>query len=296
MNKDSGQSVWEAKAIIPTKHAEFVNDILLEMGDERWTLYEDVVAGTAWIAGIFESAEDAGARWSELSAQLASMATGEIVIRQLPPHEWRDSYKLHFRPWKFGPLHWVPIWERDTYSVPGSESVLWLDPGLAFGTGNHETTRLCVERLVECATTKDKLSSHVIDAGCGSGILALSAAKLGFASVEGFDNDSEAVRVSIENAALNDLDPAVRFSRGDLISGLEHKKADVVVANILADVLIRHAEQLTGAVAPGGWLILSGILSTERDAVREAFGEVVPGWEQRSRTLGDWSDVLLLRP
>ena len=127
--------------------------------------------------------------------------------------------------WRFGRLHWVPIWEREAFRLPPGDAVLWLDPGLAFGTGNHETTRLCVERLVALAERREKAGeakagARVIDAGCGSGILALSAALLGFRDVRGFDNDPEAVRVSGENAALNGLADRVEFFVGDLVGGL----------------------------------------------------------------------------
>ena len=101
---------------------------------------------------------------------------GEAVLRSLPDQDWKDSYKAHFKASRFGRLHWVPEWERKSYSLPPGDVVLWLDPGLAFGTGNHETTRLCCERLVSHAEAAARPgarpveSVRVIDAGCGSGI------------------------------------------------------------------------------------------------------------------------------
>jgi ribosomal protein L11 methyltransferase len=139
-------------------------------------------------------------------------------------------------------------------------------------------------------------AARVVDAGCGSGILALSAAKLSYRNVYGFDNDPEAIRVSEENALLNDLTDRVSFRVADLVTGLVDIQADVLMANILANVLIQFASQLTNAVAPGGWLILSGILAEECEHVRGVFAEVVPHWSQESRMLGEWSDVLLIRP
>ncbi|MEY4006412.1 MAG: hypothetical protein RLZZ221_2508, partial [Verrucomicrobiota bacterium] len=155
--------------------------------------------------------------------------------------------------------------------------------------------RLCVERLVVRAREKG-VGERVIDAGCGSGILALSAALLGYGDIEGFDNDAEAVRVSGENAELNGLNGRVRFAVGDLITGLAGRKAGVVLANIQADVLMRFGKELVGAVAPGGTLILSGILAHENEAVRAAFSSVASGWPVDFRVLGEWSDVRLLRP
>ena len=199
-----------------------------------------------------------------------------------------------FKAWRSGRLHWVPIWERQTYAVPPGDVALWLDPGLAFGTGNHETTRLCCERLVAFSFRHGTLG-RVIDAGCGSGILALSAALLGFKDIAGFDNDPEAVRVSQENAALNGMQGAVTFFVGDLESGLAGPQADLLMANIQADVLMRFAARLVATVAPGGVLVLSGILAIEADKVRQAFAAAAPGWAIEGRTLGEWCDLTLTR-
>jgi ribosomal protein L11 methyltransferase len=154
---------------------------------------------------------------------------------------------------------------------------------------------LCCERLVTFAGTQGR-SGRVIDAGCGSGILALSAAKLGFEEIVGFDNDPEAVRVSQENAVLNDLVGRVEFYVGDLLTGLSGRSADLVLANIQADVLVRFARELSAAVAPGGQLVLSGILARELASVRDKFFGVNPGWLVDSRLLGEWADLLLTRP
>lgn len=293
--KPKAVNLFEVKIEIPFASAEESNDILLELGNERWSVLEDVIVRGAWIIGIFPTAEMAAASARELLALLGADGETGVQVRELPEAEWRDSYKAHFHAWQFGRLHWVPVWERDSFRLPLGDAVLWLDPGLAFGTGNHETTRLCVERLVQLATERGT-GGRVIDAGCGSGILALSAAKLGWAQVTGFDNDAEAVRVSEENAALNGLDGRVTFGVADLTTGFSSGRGDVVLANILANVLIEFARELTSAVAPGGALILSGILATECDQVRAAFGALAPTWRQQTRVMGDWSDVLLVRP
>ena len=295
MTAKSNASLSEIKIEIAATAAEEANDVLLELENDRWSVLEDVIAQRAWIIGIFETEADARSSWTRLSPLLRSSPLGEIEVRILAEHEWRDSYKAHFHAWQFGRLHWVPVWERKTFLLPTGDAVLWLDPGLAFGTGNHETTRLCVERLVEHATRKG-VTGRVVDAGCGSGILALSAAKLGHVDVIGFDNDPEAVRVSQENAALNGLLKDVRFFVGDLVSGLAGERADVVLANILANVLIHFARELTASVAPGGTLVLSGILTLECGQVRAAFAAIAPDWPQDSRTMGDWSDIVLVRP
>jgi ribosomal protein L11 methyltransferase len=267
----------------------------------NWSVIEDVVTKRAWLVGIGENESALRREWEQIHRALSTAKVtmlGDAVFRALADADWRDSYKAHFHAWQFGRLHWVPVWERATFTLPPGDAVLWLDPGLAFGTGNHETTRLCVERLTTIADSGSRIADwRVIDAGCGSGILALSAVLLGFGEVVGFDNDPEAVRISEENAALNGLTNRVRFFAGDLVSGFAGEKGgDVVLANIQADVLMRFAPGLVAAVRPGGTLVLSGILAGENAQVRQAFEAAAPGWSVNARTMGEWSDVVLVRP
>lgn len=287
-------SLIEMKVPVPPAMTESLNDVLLEAELTAWNIVEDVLVGKAWVVGIFPDEAEAQAAWADLMGRLPELAVCRPESRIMSDSDWRDSYKAHFKAWQFGRLHWVPIWEKESFALPTGDEVLWLDPGLAFGTGNHETTRLCVERLVAWAE-KQGTQGRVIDAGCGSGILALSALKLGFTCVEGFDNDEEAVRVSLDNAAMNGLANRAAFRVGDLISGLQGRQADLLMANILADVLMLFAPQLIHAVAPGGQLVLSGILATELPKVRECFTTIAPRWECDSKTMGDWSDLVLNR-
>jgi len=287
-------AVYEIKKMIAIGEIAEIEELLTELEEQRLMVLEDKPTATAWIAGYFDSPEEATQVWerfAEISG--ANWSKGSPDLRELPDVDWKDSYKAHFKASKFGRLHWVPVWEKNTFVLPNGEEVLWLDPGMAFGTGNHETTRLCCERLAQHVEEFGNMGK-VIDAGCGSGILALSAAKLGFREIVGFDNDPEAIRVSEENAALNGLRENVKFYVGDLESGLMDRKADLVLANIQADVLIRFARELCGAVAPGGKLVLSGILSKELEQVRGKFKEIVPAWTMDDRVMGEWSDLTLV--
>jgi ribosomal protein L11 methyltransferase len=288
----------EIKVEIAAEAVALADDVLLEEGSQNWSVLEDVIVKRAWVVGLGAEEKDLRAEWAALVTRFASVGVtlrSDILVRPVSDADWRDSYKAHFHAWQFGRLHWVPVWERESFKLPTGDAVLWLDPGLAFGTGNHETTRLCVERLVALAE-EHGTDGRVIDAGCGSGILALSAALLGFKDVAGFDNDPEAVRVSEENATFNGLAGKVMFSVGDLTSGLAGREADILLANIQADVLIRFASQLVAAVAPGGTLVLSGILANENTDVRTAFEAVTPDWTVNARTMGEWSDIVLTRP
>ena len=271
------------------------DNVLLELEATGWSVLEDVVGQQAWIVGICPSPPGAVAAWQEIVPHLAAAGVAlraGPVQRILADADWRDSYKAHFKTSKIGRLNWVPVWERETFKVGPGEEVLWLDPGMAFGTGNHETTRLCCERLVDYATHRGS-AGQVIDAGCGSGILALSAASLGFRQVIGFDNDPEAIRISEENAALNGMAGRVDFRVADLVTGLAGCKAGLVLANIQADVLMRFAGQLCAAVE--GELVLSGILGRELAEVTEVFMRAAKGWQVDSRVLGEWADLKLRR-
>lgn len=289
-------AIHEFKIEIALGAVPAIEELLAEREEQRLMVIEDKPSGRAWVTGYFDAREQAQASWTEFAVLLdPEWIATEPEVRELPDADWKDSYKAHFKASSFGPLHWVPVWQRETFRAPAGEKVLWLDPGMAFGTGNHETTRLVAERLVAFAAEQG-VGGRVIDAGCGSGILALSAALLGFRDVRGFDNDPEAIRVSEENAVLNGLGGRVDFFVGDLMSGWEHAPAALVMANIQADVLVRFTGELLAAVAPGGRLVLSGILERELESVRDAFAAAAPGWCVESRVMGEWSDVMLARP
>ena len=288
--------LFEFRSEIPAGQAELADEALLEQQAAEWAVFEEVDAKRAWVVGVFAERAVGQRAWDTLAAHLAAggIARGELVVRSLADADWKDSYKSHFKAWQCDSLHWVPEWERDTYVIPAGARVLWLDPGMAFGTGNHETTRLCCERLVEFARRRGV--GRVLDAGCGSGILALSAAGLGLGPVVGFDNDPVAVEVSQANARLNNLVADVEFIVADLPQGLARRQADLLMANIQADVLGRFARELGTAVAPGGELVLSGILRRELVGVRAQFVAQWPEWDVDSREQGEWSDLRLTRP
>ncbi len=288
-------AVFELKAEVVLGAVPAIEDLLAEREEQHLMVLEDKPSARAWLTGYFDTKDQAHAAWQEFRALLdTSWLMAEPTVNELADKNWKESYKEHFKAWKFGRLHWVPVWERDVFQLPQGEEVLWLDPGMAFGTGNHETTRLVVERLVSlCGEHGPK--GRVIDAGCGSGILALSAAKLGYQNIAAFDNDPLAVDVSKENAELNGLTGRIEFYVGDLVTGLAGRQADVLLANIQADVLMKFARELLGALSPAGVLILSGILASEQAQVRALFESMPGDWSTDSRVLGEWSDLVVVR-
>ncbi|OPZ25295.1 MAG: Ribosomal protein L11 methyltransferase [Lentisphaerae bacterium ADurb.BinA184] len=218
-------------------------------------------------------------------------AVRALTIRR---EDWSEAWKRHFHPFRASRRLVVkPSWEPYA-SLPG-DVVIELDPGMAFGTGQHGTTRACLAFLDELAERLGPVS--MLDVGCGSAILALAAARLGYRPVLAFDVDVDAVRVAGENLERAGVSGVV-LSCADLAEFRPPAPCRVVVANILANTLIEHAERLCAFVdgsAPGGQLILSGILSAQYDEVRRHFA-ALGAEEQERMTLDVWtSGRFLLR-
>lgn len=212
-----------------------------------------------------------------------------VAIRKVAARDWAESWKRHFKPVSIGRKLLVkPTWNRRK-PVQGQAMVL-LDPGLSFGTGQHATTRFCLQELVRFRNP-DRPQS-VLDAGMGSGILALAAVALGYAPVDGFDYDPDCVRTARENAALNRLQDRVRFEQADVtrIPMRPERRYDVVCANLMADLLIAEAKRIVARVAKGGRLVLAGILVTQFPQVEAAYGKL--GWKRIADcTEGEWKSA-----
>ncbi|HDL9483589.1 TPA: 50S ribosomal protein L11 methyltransferase [Vibrio cholerae] len=184
-------------------------------------------------------------------------------VEQVEDKDWEREWMDNFHPMQFGRRLWIcPSWRE----VPDPQAVnVMLDPGLAFGTGTHPTTALCLEWL----DNLDLTGKTVIDFGCGSGILAIAAIKLGAAKVIGIDIDPQALLASKDNAARNGVEDQIDvYLPKDQPEGLV---ADVVVANILAGPLRELSPTIKGLLKPGGQLAMSGILDTQAESVAEFY-------------------------
>ena len=171
--------------------------------------------------------------------------------------DWADNWKAYFHTEKVGALLVVrPAWEE--YEASPDDIVISLDPGAAFGTGTHPTTAMCLRELELLV----RGGMRVFDVGTGSGVLAIAAAKLGAGEVVAMDYDGTAVKFAEENIQRNGLDGIISLGQGDLLAGFEGK-ADLICANLIADLVIRLVPQLDGHLAEGGRLLASGII-TER--------------------------------
>lgn len=183
----------------------------------------------------------------------------KIIVKPLPRENWAESWKRHFKPIDIDGLLLIkPRWSRRR-PRPGQRVVI-LDPGLSFGTGHHPTTLFCLQQLARSRLAGKKQS--FLDIGTGSGILAVAAIKLGYTSVEAFDNDPAAVRVSRQNAKKNRVCHHLRPQRKDLskLQGANVKTYNVICANLARDLLISEASKICARLKPGGKLIVAGIL------------------------------------
>jgi ribosomal protein L11 methyltransferase len=210
-----------------------------------------------------------------------------LLCQTVAEEDWAESWKEHFHVEHFGrTIVVVPSWRE--YTPQPADVVLTLDPGMAFGTGQHETTRMCLEAIENAV----RPGARVLDVGCGSGILSLAAAKLGAREVRAVDVDANCVRVTSDNAALNDVSSIVRAaagSAGDAWPFDDDPPAafDVVVANIIARVIIDLAAPLVDALAPGGRLIVSGIIAAREREVTDALAATDARIDS-VRTMGEW--------
>ena len=210
------------------------------------------------------------------------------TYKQIADQNWMEAWKQHYKPILIGDgLLILPAWLEN----PDPERTpIKIDPGMAFGTGTHPTTQLCLE-LMEVSTNNSPLTT-VIDVGCGSGILSIAAIKLGAKSVLGVDIDIESVKNSRENADVNEVGDELMLGQGsvdEILAGqFEYKSAPLVVANILAPVLIRLFDAgMADLIESGGEIILSGILEHQAESVVEA-GEAKGLKRAGLRQLNDW--------
>ena len=281
----------EVVLIEDAAHAEALSDALLDAGALSATV-EDADAGSeseqplfgepgsavsaagmaVWnrnrIVALFDEKHDIDAALGHALRASGLPWPPEIDRRDVADADWVRLTQAQFEPIRIGTRLWiVPSWHAipDQARRPGA-IVLELDPGLAFGTGSHATTRLCLSWL----DTHLRPGQSVIDYGCGSGILAIAAKKMGAGETLGTDIDAQALEAALANARINGVD--VRFTA---TASLDAKPADVVVANILANPLKLLAPLLAGLVAPGGRLVLSGVLERQWREVAAAYAPML---------------------
>ncbi|MEG2984523.1 MAG: 50S ribosomal protein L11 methyltransferase [Peptostreptococcaceae bacterium] len=212
---------------------------------------------------------------------------GEAIVElsQVDEEDWANEWKNYYKPTKIGEKIVVkPTWEE--YEAADTDLIIELDPGMAFGTGTHETTSMCIRELEKYV----KPESKVFDIGCGSGILGIAAAKLGAKDVLAVDLDEVAVRVSKENIDLNKVEGSVSALHGNLMEVVTDK-ADIVVANIIADIIKLLAKDIKQFMKDDAIFISSGIIHAKVDEVKQALTE--NGLEiVHVESLGEWNAIV----
>jgi len=303
-SKDAVESLesllWEVGALSVTL-TDAADEPLFEPGVGEIPLWNDIV-----LTGLFEGGADAHAIQLALITAHAPAVLPALHFNILPEQDWVRSWLVDFKPMRFGQSLWVcpsitdaASWyeqHRELFIAmeqPG-QIVMKLDPGLAFGTGTHPTTSLCLQWLDAQALHDQQL----VDFGCGSGILGIAALLLGAASVIGIDNDPQALTASADNCRKNNVAAGrlplyLPAAFDGVTSDLDFRPMDGVMANILAGTLIELAPRLTALVRPNGWLLLSGILHQQGDDVIAAYSPWFTRFEVAAE--GDWIRISATR-
>jgi ribosomal protein L11 methyltransferase len=287
-------SWWQLSVNCHASNLEQVEDLLLELGAlsisladaEDEPLYEPLPGDTPiWqhsiVTGMFNSGIAQETLYQQFVAKLPAELVSEVRQHELQDEDWEQAYKQHFNPIQCAQKLWiVPSWCRP----PDPDAInITLDPGMAFGTGSHPTTALCLAWLGE----NDVSQQQVIDYGCGSGILAIAACKLGANQVVAIDIDPQALRATELNSQANQI--AGEKIQILLPDQMNSSKVDLLIANILSGPLVKFAPRFAELVKPDGKVLLSGILKTQLEDIQLAYHPYFeldqPGFK------GDWVKV-----
>ena len=244
--------------------------------------------GKAVVSGFFSVDFSA----AEIERGLASLKENsvfpvgslEVSSVKIDSADWENEWRKYYNPINLGKVVVVPAWQK---APDGAAYPVYIEPGMAFGTGNHETTSMCIE-LMQDLELKDKT---VLDMGCGSGILGIAAAVLGAGAVVLSDIDPQAAEASPYNAELNKVSDKCKIILGDL--NTDSCKADLVIANITADVLLRLRDQMNDLLKPDGAVIISGIINSRGGEIESAYRKLFRIESKLCR--GEWQAMLLRR-
>ena len=235
---------------------------------------------------LIETMKDIERLITELPKYGLNVGRNEIKTSEVDDEDWATAWKKYYHPVKIsGRFTIVPTWE-EYEPVDSDELIIELDPGMAFGTGTHPTTVLCMQALEKYV----KKGDLVVDVGTGSGVLSIGAAMLGASKVHALDLDSIAVTAAKENVALNHVEEIVKVTEGNLLDSIEIKPT-VIIANILAEVIVSFSADAASLLPDGGYFIVSGIIGEKRDLVKDDLIE--KGFEIiESVLMEDWVAII----
>ena len=240
------------------------------------------------LKAYFSEEEDIEAITGKIIELIEAQGLGEILLSEVDESDWAENWKKHYKTTRIGKRIVIkPSWE--TFEPEAGDIVIQLDPGMAFGTGSHETTAMCTEALERFV----KPGATVFDVGCGSGILSVVAAKLGAERVLGIDLDPMCVKISKENFQINQVEDKAEVIHGNLLDMVD-EKADIIVANIIAEIVAGLVPQLISFLKDDGLIIASGIIDEKLNLVEDALME--SGYSiLDSRSLNGWCAVVAKR-
>ena len=208
-----------------------------------------------------ENTDDA----KKIKAELEEKSLGQAIIEEKDDEDWANNWKKYYKPLEIGEsLAIVPEWEE----YESNRKIIKINPGMAFGTGTHESTYMCLELLEKYVNEGDE----IFDIGCGSGILTIAALKLGAKRALAIDIDEKCIDASNENAKLNDVEDKMEIKKGNLLDVVKGR-ADLIVSNIIAEIIVDEIKNLKNHMDPGGIFITSGIIKERRQMVMDALME-----------------------
>lgn len=270
-------ALWKISVLTTPEAEEAVAEQLTEITRGTPASYFDAGAGTTTVSVFLEKNPRGGHLQKLLAGGLMrirscglNIGAGKISLRKIRRENWAESWKRHFHPIEIGSALLIkPGWSKRR--AKKNQAVVILDPGLSFGTGQHPTTGFCLQQIVACRELLGRQS--FLDIGTGSGILAIAAAKLGYAPAEAFDFDPEAVRRARMNARKNRVAEKIKIGRAD-VTKLPRKSAEkfsLVCANLTANLLVAERERILSRLQPEGVLVLAGVLHSEFGSVQRHF-------------------------
>jgi len=292
-------TLWRISTPVSAECEDAISEGLSTVFSEPPSVYSDAETQRS-IADVYVRKKPSQAQLNELKRRLnevrragLSVPPGRVTLARVRPKDWANSWKRHFKPIHIGHRLLIrPSWIKRRPKK--NQAVVVLDPGLSFGTGQHPTTRFCLEQIV--TARNQKIAQSFLDIGAGSGILSISAAKLGYAPVHAIDFDPEAVRIGMENARTNGVQTIVRIRRMDVANLRPVRGAgyDLICANLIYDLLLANARRLAHCLRPDGKLVLAGILRSQFPRVCKAYTRL--GFRLTVKgTEGEWQSGAFVR-
>lgn len=292
----SSKPLWRISVATTAEAEDAVSELLAAVTGLAVAAYFHLESQTSHVSVFIEQAKFSPAEVrKEIVAGVErikdcglDIGAAKLEITRVKREDWAESWKRHFKPieiklkgqklpvrrnsFELRSLLVKPSWSKKRPAK--NQAVVILDPGLSFGTGQHPTTSFCLHEITRCL--KPGTRQSFLDIGTGSGILAIAATKLGYAPVEAFDFDPEAVRVAKENARKNGVTGQLKLTRGDItkLPLRPAKQFDLVCANLISNLLIKERWRIVNRLKQGGTLVLAGILAAEFNEVERAFAEL----------------------